>query len=293
MSEVKRYAVPIAQTAPVPARKCHRAVPASDGWFCGRDSGHAGECGNAATQPEQSGLPDVCDGLAKELADYIAQPAEAEGVTGNSRAPAEVVVDRDRMIESMCLTWRHDFGLDKPEDCGFSSGMTVAEREHLRDQMAKLVDHHFGPALSVQYQTILTLTAVNDALQAQVKALQSDANSWQAGYDKGREDGEKTSRAWKEQSTRDSAELQRLHVEVAALRAFANELVSGALCGGSFDGGDIQDAAVKHGLLSIEQREEECGAVCACSEYGFPATCYRKTALLQNNNRPVQGARDE
>ncbi|MCF6783374.1 hypothetical protein [Stutzerimonas stutzeri] len=166
-----------------------------------------------------------------------------------SRQPVEAqeVVERQRMIESMCLTWRHDFGLDKPGDCGLSSGMTDAEREYLRRQMGSLFDHHFASTLSGQCRTILTLTTENDALQA----------------------------------------------KVAALRAFANELVSAALCGGSFDGGDIQDAAVKHGLLSIEQREDECGAVCACSEYGFPATCYRKTALLHNNNRPVQGVRDE
>jgi len=60
----------------------------------------------------------------------------------------KVLVDRDRMVESMCLTWRHDFGLDKLEGCDFCSGMTDKEREHLRGQMGKLFDHHFAPALS-------------------------------------------------------------------------------------------------------------------------------------------------
>jgi len=61
---------------------------------------------------------------------------------------SKVLVDRDRVVESMCLTWRHDFGLDKLEGCDFCSGMTDKEREHLRGQMGKLFDHHFAPALS-------------------------------------------------------------------------------------------------------------------------------------------------
>ncbi|GEM_PF-1742625 len=75
-------------------------------------------------------------------------------------------------------------------------------------------------------------------------------------------------------------ERDQLRAEVEALRAFGNEMVSAAFWGGSFDGGDIQDIAVKHGLLRVEQREAECGDACACSEYGFPSECYRKTELL-------------
>ena len=60
----------------------------------------------------------------------------------------KVLVDRGRVVESMCLTWRHDFGLDKLEGCDFCSGMTDKEREHLRGQMGKLFDHHFAPAMA-------------------------------------------------------------------------------------------------------------------------------------------------
>ncbi|MBP5969416.1 hypothetical protein [Pseudomonas iridis] len=67
-----------------------------------------------------------------------------------------------------------------------------------------------------------------------------------------------------------------------ALKAFANEMINASFEGGSFDGGDIQDIAAKHGLLRIEPRNEECGEVCACREYGFPAECYRKTDLIAN-----------
>jgi hypothetical protein len=71
----------------------------------------------------------------------------------------------------------------------------------------------------------------------------------------------------------------------AALKAFASEMIAAAFEGGSFEGGDIQDIAVKHGLLRIEQRSEECGEVCACREYGFPAECYRKTDLVKGGEQ--------
>lgn len=72
----------------------------------------------------------------------------------------------------------------------------------------------------------------------------------------------------------------KLKTERDQLKAFAIEMVNASFEGGSFDGGDIQDIAVKHGLLRIEQREGECGEGCACREYGFPAECYRKTPFL-------------
>lgn len=58
-----------------------------------------------------------------------------------------------------------------------------------------------------------------EALRAQVSALQSDANSWQSGYDKGREDGAKSAEGWKSQHARDSAELRKLCAERDAISA--------------------------------------------------------------------------
>lgn len=86
---------------------------------------------------------------------------------------------------------------------------------------------------------------------------------------------------WDKQDRDDTIDdLRGKMAERDALRSFANEIISAAYEGGSFEGGDIQDMAVKHGLLRIESRAEECGEPCACREYGFPAECYRKTALL-------------
>jgi len=115
------------------------------------------------------------------------------------------------------------------------------------------------------------VTAEIDVLRKQIKILQSAENSWQSGYDKGRHDG----------TRHRQSEVDQLRAGVDRLRAFANEIVSGAFEGGSIDGGDIQNMGVKHGLLRIEQRENECDEVCACREYGFPTECYRKTELLR------------
>lgn len=87
----------------------------------------------------------------------------------------------------------------------------------------------------------------------------------------------------------------RLSEYPARLRAFANELISASYEGGSFDGCDIQDIAVRQGLLRIERRDKECGKACSCREYGFPVDCYRKTALLDsaNSDAATQSAENE
>jgi hypothetical protein len=77
------------------------------------------------------------------------------------------------------------------------------------------------------------------------------------------------------------AKLTAAELELVPLKAFACEMVEAAGQGGSFDGWEIQDIAVKHSLLRVEPREDECGEVCACREYGFPTECYRKTDLIK------------
>lgn len=58
----------------------------------------------------------------------------------------------EAMVESMCLTWRHDFGIEKPAPAGnwfdsIVSGTTLEERHTLRERMRQLVERHFKPAL--------------------------------------------------------------------------------------------------------------------------------------------------
>ena len=81
--------------------------------------------------------------------------------------------------------------------------------------------------------------------------------------------------------------------ELDALRAFAQDVME---CWpiGDLDGGTLQDAAEKHGLLKPEVRHEDCsdtngnGCNCAgnCSpkEWEDGVVCYRKTELLLGHN---------
>ncbi|MDG9785396.1 hypothetical protein N7408_29755, partial [Pseudomonas otitidis] len=75
-------------------------------------------------------------------------------------------------------------------------------------------------------------------------------------------------------------------VSVPGVHEFAVEILRGALEGGSFDGGDIQEMGVKYGLLFPEQRTEPCcESGCNCAEFGFPAECFRiARALLSTKN---------
>lgn len=55
---------------------------------------------------------------------------------------------REQLIESMCYTYRHDFGLDKTNTADFiSSGMTEQERVWLRAVMAQIFDNDIAPEL--------------------------------------------------------------------------------------------------------------------------------------------------
>lgn len=53
---------------------------------------------------------------------------------------------REQIIQSMCYTSRHDYGLDKhPDDAPFVAGMTQRERDSLWQQMAQLFDNDIAP----------------------------------------------------------------------------------------------------------------------------------------------------
>lgn len=53
---------------------------------------------------------------------------------------------REDIIVSMCLTYRHDFGLVKREDAlVFEAGMTDQEKEALYRQMSQIFDNDIAP----------------------------------------------------------------------------------------------------------------------------------------------------
>ncbi|HEP9635404.1 TPA: hypothetical protein VDW08_003756 [Pseudomonas aeruginosa] len=69
------------------------------------------------------------------------------------------------------------------------------------------------------------------------------------------------------------------------MAAFAQEIISGALEGGSFDGADLQESAERHGLIAKHVMNEPCRGpeeYCACAwSTSFPTECYRITAELR------------
>lgn len=52
---------------------------------------------------------------------------------------------REEIITSMCYTYRHDYGLDKPNEIQMTSGLTVSEREIIWNMMAQIFDNDIAP----------------------------------------------------------------------------------------------------------------------------------------------------
>jgi hypothetical protein len=69
--------------------------------------------------------------------------------TMTSSSSAELIDDTQltNLVESMCMTMRHDFGLDSHPDHPLDAGMTDAQRNGLRNSMRQLVHHHVLPLL--------------------------------------------------------------------------------------------------------------------------------------------------
>ncbi|HCI1687742.1 hypothetical protein [Pseudomonas aeruginosa] len=79
------------------------------------------------------------------------------------------------------------------------------------------------------------------------------------------------------------------------MAAFAQEIISGALEGGSFDGADLQESAERHGLIAKHVMNEPCRGpeeYCACAwSTSFPTECYRITAELRALLSEQEGGR--
>lgn len=50
---------------------------------------------------------------------------------------------KHQLAAAMCLTWRHDFALQRQPDDPLSSGTTQTEREYLHRKMLALIEHHW------------------------------------------------------------------------------------------------------------------------------------------------------
>jgi hypothetical protein len=68
---------------------------------------------------------------------------------------------REHIITSMCMTYRHDYGITKDwpnNEASYTSiltaGMTLAERESLWRQMAQIFDNDIAPHM--EFKTVAT-----------------------------------------------------------------------------------------------------------------------------------------
>lgn len=62
--------------------------------------------------------------------------------------------NKEEVIYDMCMTYRHDYGLDKlPTDPPWVAGMTKEEREGLYRTMEQLYEHHIAPIM-YHYQAL-------------------------------------------------------------------------------------------------------------------------------------------
>ncbi len=77
---------------------------------------------------------------------------------------------REEIINSMCYTWRHDFGLDKDHD-SLSSGMTAMERVLLWNAMAQIFDNDISPLLTEANDIQSGIRIVLPKTQEQAEAM--------------------------------------------------------------------------------------------------------------------------
>jgi hypothetical protein len=77
---------------------------------------------------------------------------------------------REEIINSMCYTWRHDFGLDKDHD-SLSSGMTAMERVLLWNAMAQIFDNDISPLLDEANDILSGSRIVLPKTQEQAEAM--------------------------------------------------------------------------------------------------------------------------
>ncbi|HBP6813460.1 TPA: hypothetical protein L6B22_05875 [Pseudomonas aeruginosa] len=129
----------------------------------------------------------------------------------------------------------------------------------------------------VRYTDYAKLRAEAQALREEVAALRAKLAMAEDAAAKGD--------AARQQCGGMEMEIEELRENAAKFAAFAQEIISGALEGGSFDGADIQESAERHGLIAKHVMNEPCRGpeeYCACAwSTSFPTECYRITAELR------------
>ncbi len=93
---------------------------------------------------------------------------------------------------------------------------------------------------------------------------------------------------WANTLVRKDKRIATLEARAKALQAFAQDIMSN-WPEGDIDGGDLQEIAVKHGLLKPVMMDRPCSEDCHCQEFyssaEWPVECFRKTDLLSSEER--------
>ncbi len=129
----------------------------------------------------------------------------------------------------------------------------------------------------VEHDAYAKLAAEAQALREEVAALRAKLAMAEDAAAKGD--------AARQQCGGMEMEVQELRENAAKLAAFAQEIISGALEGGSFDGAELQESAERHELIAKQVMREPCRGpeeYCACAwSTSFPTECYRVTPKLR------------
>ncbi|WP_052149663.1 hypothetical protein [Pseudomonas aeruginosa] len=148
----------------------------------------------------------------------------------------------------------------------------AAEAQALREEVAKLTQ--YNKSLDDENTRLLADCEKTDKEVAALRTKLAMAEDAAAKGD-----------AARQQCGGMEMEIQELREQAAKLAAFAQEIISGALEGGSFDGADIQESAERHGLIAKQMMREPCRGpeeYCACAwSTSFPTECYRITAEIR------------
>lgn len=81
---------------------------------------------------------------------------------------------RKSVVESMCFTFRHDFGLDRLNDNPHACGMNDIERQGLRNVIGQLYDHHVVAAIAAEREACLAIVESHGKDHLKVKFISDE-----------------------------------------------------------------------------------------------------------------------
>jgi hypothetical protein len=95
---------------------------------------------------------------------------------------ATVTKTREQIIHSMCMTWRHDYGLiNNNKTFPFEAGMADREREILFSQMAQIFDNDIAPYMKLKREYRPKRTKEEKQLRSELGYARVGADTFRRG----------------------------------------------------------------------------------------------------------------